>query len=151
MEPPDDPLLFAQGVLAAQPFSELIGARITEFGSGVATIEVPIRDDLCQQFGFVHGGVWAYAADNAITFAAGSVLGPKVLTAGVSIDYLRPAREGVLTVTAQVVHSSRRLAVCRADLRVAGDSRLCAVAHGRVNVADPGRRDESADKSPKPA
>lgn len=139
MDSPDDPLSFAQGILAAQPFSELIGARITEFGSGVATIEVPIRDELRQQFGVVHGGVWAYAADNAITFAAGSVLGPQVLTAGVSIDYLRPAREGVLTVTAQVVHSSRRLAVCRADLGVVGDSRLCAVAHGRVHVADPER------------
>lgn len=143
MELPDvDPLRFAQDILSSQPFSELIGARITEFGSGIATIEVPIRDELRQQFGFVHGGVWAYAADNAITFAAGSVLGPKVLTAGVSIDYLRPAREGVLSVTAQVVHSSRRMAVCRADLRVVGDSRLCAVAHGRVHTADPDRREE---------
>lgn len=138
MDPADDPLAFAQGILAAQPFSTLLGARLTEFGSGTASIEVPIRDDLRQQFGVLHGGVLAYGADNAITFAAGSVLGPKVLTAGVSIDYLRPAREGVLTATAQVVHSSRRQAVCRADLRVAGDPGLCAVAHGRVHVTEPG-------------
>lgn len=143
MEPADaDPLRFAQSILSAQPFSELIGARITEFGSGTATLEVPIRDDLRQQFGVVHGGVWAYAADNAITFAAGSVLGPAVLTAGVSIDYLRPAREGVLTVTARVVHASRRQAVCRADLSVVGDPRVHAVAHGRVHTADPDRREQ---------
>lgn len=142
MEPTDDPVGFAQNVLAAQPFSALIGARITAFGNGVATLEVPVRDALRQQFGVLHGGVLAYAADNAITFAAGSVLGPKVLTAGVSIDYLRPVREGVLTATARVVHSSRRLAVCRADLSVVGDSRLCAVAHGRVHTADPDRGEE---------
>lgn len=142
MTPDDDPVQFAQSILTAQPFSELIGARITQFGSGTATLEVPIRAELLQQFGFVHGGVWAYAADNAITFAAGSVLGPKVLTAGVSIDYLRPAREGVLSATAQVVHASRRVAVCRADLRVVGDSRLCAVAHGRVHLAEPDRGEE---------
>lgn len=141
MESTDDPLAFAQGILAAQPFNELIGARMTEFGSGVATLEVPVRDELRQQFGVVHGGVLAYAADNVITFAAGSVLGPRVLTAQVSIDYLRPVREGVLTATARVVHSSRRLAVCRADLSVVGDSRLCAVAHGRVHTADPDREE----------
>lgn len=141
-----EPLLFAQGVLSAQPFSELLGARITQFGSGTATIEVPIRDDLRQQFGFVHGGVWAYAADNAITFAAGSVLGPAVLTAGVSIDYLRPAREGVLSATAEVVHAGRRQAVCRADLRMVGDSRVYAVAHGRVHTADPDRSEQPAQE-----
>lgn len=77
-------------VLASQPFSELIGARVTQSVSGLATIEVPTRDDLLQQFGFVH-------------------------------------------------------AVCRADLRVIGDSRLYAVAHGRVHTADPYRRDESPE------
>jgi len=59
----------ARQVLAAQPFSVLVGARVTAFGDGGATLEIDIRDELRQQNGFLHGGVLAYAADNAVTFA----------------------------------------------------------------------------------
>lgn len=60
----------AQKVLEAQPFSVLIGARITRFEDGAATLEIPVHPDLLQQHGFLHGGVLSYAADNALTFAA---------------------------------------------------------------------------------
>ncbi len=62
----------ARQALASQPFSVLVGARVAEFGDGGATLELDIRDDLRQQNGYLHGGVLAYAADNAITFAAGT-------------------------------------------------------------------------------
>lgn len=81
----------AQKVLDSQPFSALVGARITAFGDGAATLEIAGREELRQQNGFLHGGVLAYAADNALTFAAGTTLGPAVLTGGFSIQYLRPA------------------------------------------------------------
>jgi acyl-coenzyme A thioesterase PaaI-like protein len=57
----------ARATLDSQPFSRLLGARITAFGDGSAVLEVPVRDDLRQQNGFLHGGVLGYAADNAIT------------------------------------------------------------------------------------
>jgi hypothetical protein len=60
--------------------------------SGRATLEIDVRDELLQQNGYLHGGVLAYAADNALTFAGGSALGPAVLTRGFTIDYLMPAR-----------------------------------------------------------
>ncbi|WP_328524655.1 PaaI family thioesterase [Kribbella sp. NBC_00359] len=47
----------AEKVLAAQPFSVLLGARLTGFGAGGATLELDIRDDLRQQNGYLHGGV----------------------------------------------------------------------------------------------
>src|SRR5690606_27211083 len=81
----------ASRVLDAQPFAELVGTRLLAFGDGAATLEVPIRPQLHQQFGYVHGGVLAYLADNALTFAAGTVLGANVLTGGFSVTYLRPA------------------------------------------------------------
>jgi uncharacterized protein (TIGR00369 family) len=82
----------AQQVLAAQPFSVFLGARIAAFADGRMTLEVDLRDELLQQNGYLHGGVLAYAADNALTFAGGSALGPAVLTGGFTIDYLMPAR-----------------------------------------------------------
>ncbi|ORT58278.1 PaaI family thioesterase [Streptomyces sp. CB03238] len=126
---------FAQKILDSQPFSRLLGARITAFGDGAAVLEVDVREDLRQQNGFLHGGVLSYAADNAITFAAGSALGPAVLTAGFSIQYIRPATGRTLLARASVVHAGRRQAVVRCDLLTRdqdGTETLCAVAQGTV-------------------
>ncbi|WP_327708090.1 PaaI family thioesterase [Streptomyces sp. NBC_00464] len=128
-------LRMAQKVLDSQPFSALVGARITAFGDGAATLEIDSRENLRQQNGFLHGGVLAYAADNALTFAAGTTLGPAVLTGGFSIQYLRPAIGTTLVARAEVVHTGRRQAVARCDLSVVGEDRtetLCAVAQGTV-------------------
>ncbi|NBM16169.1 PaaI family thioesterase [Streptomyces sp. GC420] len=131
----------AESVLTSQPFSRLIGARLTTFETGTATLEIPIRDELLQHDGHLHGGVLSYAADNAITFAAGSALGPAVLTSGLSVSYLRPAMGRALLARATVVHAGRRQAVCRCDLVVVdGDEpdTLCAVAQGTVLTRQPG-------------
>lgn len=64
MDLPD--LAGARLVLDAQPFSRLLGTRITAFGDGVTTLELDLDDDLRQQDGVVHGGVLAYLGDNAI-------------------------------------------------------------------------------------
>ncbi|MFE9866521.1 PaaI family thioesterase [Streptomyces sp. NPDC005506] len=128
-------LQMAQKVLDSQPFSRLVGARITAFGDGAATLQVDIRPELQQQNGFVHGGVLSYAADNSITFAAGTTLGPAVLTGGFSIQYIRPATGRTLIARAVVVHTGRRQAVVRCDLSAAADDgteTLCAVAQGTV-------------------
>jgi uncharacterized protein (TIGR00369 family) len=134
MSIPDLTVDDARAVLAAQPFSMTIGAQIAEFGDGAAVLEVKRQEGLLQQHGLIHGGVLAYLADNAITFAAGSVLGASVLTASVSVDYLRPA-EGDLIATARVIAATERSAVCQCEI-VVGDI-VCAVAHGTVRRMSP--------------
>ncbi|GAB3490275.1 PaaI family thioesterase [Nocardiopsis coralliicola] len=130
----------ARRVLAAQPFSSLVGAELEEFGGGRATLVIDVRDALRQQHGFLHGGVLAYAADNAITFAAGTVLGPELLTLGMAIDYLRPVRGGRLYARASVAGSGRSRATCRCDLLVldGAEPQLCAVAQGTAVVPTAG-------------
>ncbi|MGW0811945.1 PaaI family thioesterase [Streptomyces viridiviolaceus] len=132
-------LTTAQKVLAAQPFSNLLGARLTAFDEGEATLELDVRDDLRQQNGFVHGGVLAYAADNTLTFAAGTVAGARLLTAGFTIDYLRPAAGTLLRARARVVRAGRSRVVCRCDISSVDDNgveTLCAVAQGTISVPD---------------
>ena len=129
----------AKQVLAAQPFSVLVGARVTAFGDGGAMLEIDIRDELKQQNGFLHGGVLAYAADNAITFAGGTVLGPALLTGGFAINYLRPAVGRVLVARAVVTQSTRRQAVARCDLSTVdseGVETAVAFAQGTVVVSE---------------
>jgi len=124
----------ARVLLRHQPFSRLLGAEVTVFEPGVAELQVPVRDDLLQQDGYVHGGVLAYAADNAITFAGGSVLGAAVLTAGMSVTYLRPAQGEVLVASARVEESTSRRAVCHCTVscRSSGTDTVVLVATGTV-------------------
>ena len=87
----EDMLIWGRRVLPSQPFSVLLGAELLTFREGNAELKVPLRADLKQQHGFIHGGVISYAADNALTYAGGSVLGPSVVTSEFKINYVRPA------------------------------------------------------------
>ncbi|WP_251014701.1 PaaI family thioesterase [Rhodococcus qingshengii] len=114
-----------------------MGAQIVEYGADRIVLEIPLRRELLQQFGFVHGGVISYAADNALTFAAGSALGPSIVTSGFSIDYLRPGRGVRLRAVATVVNRSRRQALCRCDVFAIEDDAtavLCAAAQGSART-----------------
>ncbi len=122
-------------ILALQPFSVLLGTELTLLGEGTATLELPITAQLKQQQGFVHGGVLAYLADNALTYAAGTTMGLAVLTADVKINYVRPAQGERLIARASVIHAGKNQAVARCDVfvrRAGGEEKLCACAQGSV-------------------
>ncbi|ABD11589.1 phenylacetic acid degradation protein [Frankia sp. CcI156] len=126
----------ARGLLAAQPFSRLLGARLSRFEAGVAELTIPLGDHLRQQHGAAHGGALSYAADTALTFAAGSVAGDAVLTSEMKINYLRGARGDELIARAEVVHAGSTLVTVRCEVFDRGGDRdgerLCAVALGTV-------------------
>lgn len=125
----------AQRVLQAQPFSRLLHAELAAFSSDGVELRIPIRDEIRQQNGFVHGGVVSYAADNALTFAGGVVLGPWVVTSEYKINYLRPAVGAWLIARARAVHVGQRQAVCRAEIftRSGDQEKLCAIAQGTIS------------------
>jgi uncharacterized protein (TIGR00369 family) len=128
-------LAAARRVLAAQPFSRLLGAELTAFGDGRAELRVPLPEQHRQQDGVAHGGVLSYAADNVLTFAAGATVGPAVWTAGFTIDYLAPATGPTLIARGEVVLAGRRLVTVRAnlyDLSHDGTEHLTAVAQGTI-------------------
>jgi len=132
--PMEDLLNLGKQVLASQPFSGLIGAELLSFSQGYAELKIPIRPELKQQHGFVHGGVISYAADNALTFAGGSVLGTGVTTSEFKINYLRPAIGDFLVARASVVYSGKSQAVCRCDVVVSKEGResMCATSQGTI-------------------
>jgi uncharacterized protein (TIGR00369 family) len=132
-----DLLEHGRRVLAAQGFSELLGTVLEAFETGRAELSLPVSPRLLQQNGFVHGGVLSYLADNALTYAGGSVLGTDVLTAEYKINYLRPAVGERLHAVASVVGSGKTQAVCRCDVFVeaGGEWKLCAAAQGTIRKA----------------
>ena len=136
-----DMLDLGRKILASQPFSVLLGAELLGLSPGTAEIKVPIRPQSGQQHGFVHGGVVSYAADNALTFAGGSILGPAVVTSEFKINYVRPAQGDFLVARASVIHHGSRQAVCRCDVFASAEGAevLCATAQGTVaRLSTPG-------------
>ncbi|MEW5890139.1 MAG: PaaI family thioesterase [Pseudomonadota bacterium] len=125
-------------VLASQPFSVLLGAQLTRLEPGIAEIRIPLRPELKQQHGFAHGGVISYAADNALTFAGGSMLG-NCLTAEFKISYVRPSVGSELIARAHTVHAGRNQATCRCDVFVLreGAEMLTATALGTITKVPP--------------
>ncbi|MFN7745982.1 PaaI family thioesterase [Aquidulcibacter sp.] len=129
-----DYLAIARQILAAQPFSVLVGTEVIRYGDGAVELRMPIQDIVRQQHGFVHGGVVAYLADNALTMAAGLSMGGGVLTAEMKINYLKPAVGEVMIARAWTISHGRSQGVSRCDVFVEQDGveRLCAAAQGTV-------------------
>lgn len=132
-------LSIGRQLLDAQAFIKLIGAELTKFTAGEAVLEIPVKENLLQQNGFVHGGILSYAADNALTFVGGSVLGPHVLTSEYKINYLRPAIGEKLIASGTVIYAGKRQAVCRCDVQVLhnGEKKICATSQGTIVTIDP--------------
>jgi acyl-CoA thioesterase len=127
-------LKFGRSVLLSQPFSQLIGAQLDSVLIGAVELSLPIRPDLMQQHGYLHGGVVSYLADNALTFAGGTVLGDAV-TLEYKINYVRPAKGVRLIAKARVTHSGKTQAVCQCDVFAVDENQvetLCAIAQGTI-------------------
>ncbi|MCP3164099.1 PaaI family thioesterase [Myxococcus qinghaiensis] len=132
-----------QQVLKQQAFSTLMGTRLVHLTKGEAVLELPLRAELGQQHGFVHGGVLSYMADNALTFAGGSAMAAPVVTSEFKINYVRPAQGSMLIARARALHAGRRQSVCHCDVFVVTEKgeTLVAVAQGTIAAMAP--REES--------
>ena len=121
-----------------QKAMRLIGARLTEIAPGRCTIELPYRDDLTQQHGYVHAGVISAIADSAGGYA-GFTLFPvdaSVLTVEFKLNLLAPGAGERLIAEAQVVKPGRTLAITRGEVYAVrgGIPTLCAIMQQTLMV-----------------
>jgi uncharacterized protein (TIGR00369 family) len=127
-----------RGSFNRQRAMALIGAELTRVEPGLCEIELPVRDDLTQQHGFVHGGIVGMIADSAGGYA-GYTLMPadaSVLTVEYKINMLAPARGERLIARGTVVRAGRTLSVVRADVHAVanGERTLIAAAQQTLMV-----------------
>lgn len=129
-----DTLTVGRAILNAQPFSHLLGTEMTHYADGAVELRLPITAQLLQQHGFAHGGVVAYLADNALTFAAGLAMGGGVLTAETKINLVRPAIGEMLIARANTLSFGRTQGVARCEIYAVRDGIevLCAAGQGTV-------------------
>ena len=127
-----------------QPAMGLIGARISHIAPGAVDLELPHRDDLTQQHGFLHGGIVSMIADTAGGYA-GYTLFPaeaSVLTVEYKLNLLAPGQGETYVAEGRVVKAGRTLCVTIGEVYAIHDGKrvLCAlmqqtlvVMHGRAD------------------
>lgn len=115
---------------ARQRAMETLGARLARVAPGEVEIELPFREDLTQQHGYLHAGVVAAVVDSACGYAALSLApaGTEVLSIEFKLNLLAPSVGDSLAARARVVRAGRRVTVCAGDVyaRSGGAEKLVA-------------------------
>jgi uncharacterized protein (TIGR00369 family) len=103
---------------ARQRVMETIGARLSRVAPGEVSIELPFREDLTQQHGYLHAGIVAAVIDSACGYAAMSLApaGAEVLSIEFKLNLMSPARGEQFVARARVKRAGRNVTVCMGDL-----------------------------------
>lgn len=110
--------------------SQAIGLEIVEARAGCVKVTMQVRADMLNGHDICHGGFIFAMADSAFAFACNS-FNEVTVAAGVTIDFLAPARKGDrLLATATVLSRARRTGLY--DVSVTKkDGSLIATFRGR--------------------
>lgn len=103
---------------AAQTIMKFIGAEITRVEAGEVEIELPFRQDLTQQNGFLHAGIITTIADSAGGYAAFSLM-PKdadVLSVEFKVNLLSPAIGEKFVAKSHVLRAGKTLIIVQSDV-----------------------------------
>jgi acyl-CoA thioesterase len=122
----------AAEMYAADRASQGLGMTIDEVAPGFARLTMSVRADMTNGHGICHGGFIFAVADSAFAFACNSHGRPTV-AAGVSVDFIAPARAGeVLTAVARERWRGRRTGVYDIEVTRA-DGAAIAYMRGRAH------------------
>jgi uncharacterized protein (TIGR00369 family) len=113
-----------------QTFMQTIGAKLVSLSPGRCEVELPFRADLCQQNGYLHGGLVTTIAANATGYAAFSLMpaNSSVLGTEYKINLLNPAAGERFVAVGQVLKPGKVLSVveCEVEAIKAGQKKLIA-------------------------
>lgn len=119
MKPAPLTLAALREITRRMPFNNLVGLRIARVHSDGVTLEVPMRDDLRNIAGVMHGGVTATIADAAVGIAIARHFGGtrRSTTVEMKINYFRPIAAGKVVARSKLLRVGAHLVVASVDLR----------------------------------
>lgn len=96
----------------------LLGASLARVAPGEVDVELPFRDDLVQQHGYLHAGVTTAIADSACGYAALTLMpaDTAVLSVEYKVNMLSPARGRRFLARGRVLKSGRTVTVVRGEV-----------------------------------
>jgi 1,4-dihydroxy-2-naphthoyl-CoA hydrolase len=121
-----------------QGFDALIGLEVVDMGEEEVRAAVPVRDDLLQPAGLVHGGVLASIAESITSMATWFAVQPEGRSAqGLSnqTSFLRPILGGTIHAVARRRHKGRTTWVWEVEISD-DEQRLCALVRMTIAVRD---------------
>lgn len=116
-------------VVKTTPYLQHLGIELVEIESGKAVMKMPMKEELRQPYGLLHGGATASLIDTATAFAVVSVTTreEKCTTVDLTVHYLRPVIDETTICTATIVRAGRRLITVSAEVHNE-DGKLIATA-----------------------
>lgn len=117
-------------------FDALLGTEWLDDDPNHARVRVPMRDELRQPVGLLHGGVISTLVESVCSRATALAVldaGMAAMGQSVSVNFIRPITEGSIEVEARARHRGRTTWVWDVEVKDA-EGRLCALAQMRMAV-----------------
>ena len=121
---------------APSDYADLLGTEWLDDDPAHARARIPIRDDLRQPFGLMHGGVISSLVESVCSRSTAlAVFGDGMAAMGqsIAVNFVRPITAGHAEVRAQARHRGRTTWVWEAEVLDA-DEKLCATAQMTIAV-----------------
>jgi 1,4-dihydroxy-2-naphthoyl-CoA hydrolase len=117
-------------------FDDLIGTEWLSDDPDDARVRLPIRDELRQPFGLMHGGVMSTLVESVCSRATATAVydeGMAAMGQSIAVSFIHPVTEGAVEVRARARHRGRTTWVWDAEV-VDAKGKLCALAQMTIAV-----------------
>ena len=117
-------------------FDVLIGTEWLDDDPDGARVRLPLRDELRQPVGLLHGGVISSLVESVCSRATALTVwedGNVAMGQSISVNFVRPVTEGAAEVRAKARHRGRTTWVWEAEV-LDDQERLCATAMMTIAV-----------------
>lgn len=100
------------------PYWEHIGIKEVTLENGTSLLELPVKREITQSWGNVHGGVVASLIDAAVGAALRSTLEEHEggVTVEMKLNYLRPANGDILYAKGKIVQKGKSIVIGQATI-----------------------------------
>jgi len=120
-----------------QGFNAWFGMECVAAGKGQTELLLPVRPELTQHHGFVHGGCVSALADMACAWAGSTARGEDVVTSNFTIHFLAPAVGTHLRAHAKTVRAGRTTVTVEFTVNAEAEGKepkLCATGMAGIAV-----------------
>lgn len=120
-----------------QGFNNWLGVKCVAAGNGQVEIEAPVRPEIHQHHGYVHGGCVSSLADTACAWAGATAAKADVVTSSFTFHFLSPAKGNRLRALARTIRCGRSQATVEVQVFAEADGqdpKLCGTGLATIAI-----------------
>lgn len=120
-------------LLGKDAFAKLAGIEVLEAEPGFAKLRMPVKDDLLNGHGFLHGGALFTLADFAGAVAS-NMYGDPTMALNGNISFLTAVSGGHVTAVARTIKAGRRVKYQNVDIYDENETLVASFQGGAITV-----------------